>query len=424
MSKKKLFKNYSIVFLGTGLGRGLSFATALILAHILGPQGFGIYSLFLTLVMLVWQLTSTVETAYIRYVQVDGGDKTVYLRTTLFLKTIISLLLLILAYPIAYFLSFYFFKKPDLLFYSALAIVCGVFLSMFLTLAGIYQAEERFYAFSLINLYFYAAVFLAVAGMILFRFTLTHWEVVWIYTATAMLLGGWGTVYLYKMSKPIFPVHTKVLFAMVHFSKWLLAQQFIYIILQRLDILFLTRFTNYTELGLYSAVVKVAMLANILTSAASFVLMPRGCASLKSHHQLKSYLKESLLAACALSILIVILIIFSPQLLKLFFGSQYAACFPAARILFLEAIFVVFYTPFSYLFYALRNTVQIFNLEVGKLIVAVVCLLLFVPKYGSLGAALSMAVSSFCGLLLVVLLSLAVIKKSRLNFKTLIAEEH
>lgn len=408
---KKIFKDYFTVTFGTALGRGLSFVTSLILARSLGAHGFGIFSLFFTVMILIWQMPNIIDAIYVRYVKTETGEKRIeYVRTTFFMKAIISILLLVLAYPVSYLLSFYVFHKPQMQLHLIAAIIAGVSLSLFSTLPSICQAQEHFHTFSVLNMLFYGVVFLGIIITVFFNWIFTPLIVTLIYSLSALAMGCYGIIYLYNRTKPFFPISTFLLQDMIHFGKWLLAESFIYIILQRLDVLFLATLANYEELGIYSAAVRIAMFATILTSSATAIFMPRGCMSLKSTNHLKSYFKDSFTVISTLIIFILILIIISPVLIKIFFGAQYINCLTSARILLLDTIFVLLYTPFSFLFYATGNTRQIFIFGAAKLAIAIMSLLLLVPRYGSTGAATSIVFSSFWGWVLVMIVSSKIIK--------------
>lgn len=406
-----LFKNYFTVILGTGLCRGISFLTTLILARIMGAHSFGVFSLFFTIAMLTWQFPTIIDAIYVRYTKVEiNGSQDIFMKTTFFMKVISALILLILSYPLGFFLATYIFNKPEMSYHLVAAIISGAFLSIFSTLTAIFQAEERFYLYSLVNLIFYVLVFFIIIAIVLFRVALTPLVATLVYSASSIMIGVMGTVYLYNKVKPLSAIQMPLLYNMFHFGKWLFGVSIIEIISQRLDILFLARLATYGQLGIYSVAVRIAMLATVLTSSATVIFMPRGCTSLKSKGQLKSYFKESFMLSLILSVCILAFIALSPLIIKMFFGPQYQHSLTATRILLLDCIFILFYTPFSFLYYANGNTKQIFSISLVKLAIMSISLAFLVPRLGLTGAALSAALSSFLTFLLIAVLSQKVIR--------------
>jgi len=411
---KKLFKDYFSVIFGTGFSRGISFIIALILARQLSVEGFGKFSMFFTVLMLAWQIPAIIDAVYVRYAKAGKeGERHAYLRIAVRMKLWILLFLLAAGYPLAGFLSVYVFHKPELVVFLVLAIVSGGFLSILSSLAGIYQAEERFMAFSIVNSVFYAGVFLVVLVFFLFKFPLTAMNAAVIFGVVSVVVGVLACAYLMRRIRPGTGHATAHAREMFDFGKWLFAESLVYIFLQRLDILFLGRFAGYAEIGVYSAAVRIAMVASILTGAATAIFMPRGCQSLKSQKHLRDYFKEASVATAALSALIVVLILAAPTLVESLFGKEYIQAVVATKLLLLEAVFVLLYTPVSFLFYANGESKKIFVIGVSRFAVMVVSLSVLVPVFGATGAAVSICVSSLVGFLAAAALAIGIIRRGR-----------
>lgn len=410
---KKVIENYLTVILGSGIGRGLSFLTSLILARRMGANNFGIYTIFFTVLMLFWQFPTIIDGIYVRFAKAgEKEEKLEYIKTTFFMKCIIFLALVISAYPLGYVLAHFAFKKPQLVFNLTAAIIAGAALSIFTSVVGLYQAEEKFRTFAILNSLVYALVFSLVVIFVLLIPAITPFSVILIYTFSSLCAGFLGLLYLLRLVKPPFKINFSLLNKMAHYGKWLLGFTFIELLLQRLDILVLARLVNYTELGIYSAAVRIAMFAMILSAASSTVFMPKGCASLKSKKHLKSYFKESLTITLALSAVITGLIVLAPLLIKLFFGGQYIGSLLASRILLLDTIFVTLYMPFNYLFLAKGDSRLIFVFMLIKLALTVLAMFLLIPRFGAIGAALSLAASSFFCLQIVIFKSAQIVRVS------------
>jgi len=396
---KKLLKDYCSVIFGTGFSRGISFITALVLARRLSVEGFGRFSMFFTIMMLAWQIPAIIDGVYVRYAKAGKEHHgPAYLRAALLIKLGIIFCMLVAAYPMARLLGGAVFRKPGLDVFIALAIVSGGLLSVLSSLAAVYQAEERFVAFSAVNAGFYVLVFAGVIGFIVRNAPLTDVNASLIFFAAAVVTGALAGAFLIKRIRPGFEVNPGLCKEMSHFGKWLFAEALVYIFLQRLDLLFLGRFAGYAEIGVYSAAVRIAMVASILTGAAAAIFMPRGCQALKSRSHLSAYFKEAAAATMGLTALIVVLIVASPIFVSRLFGSGYMQAVVPTRILLLEAVFVLMYTPFSFLFYASGETKKIFAIGMIRLLVMAGALWLLVPRLGPVGAAVSIAVSSLAGL--------------------------
>jgi len=410
--RKKILIDYFIVILGTGFGRVLSFVTSIILARKLGPENFGLFSLFFTIMFLVWQLPIALDVTYVRYVKAEKDlNKISALMNAFIIKFGIFILLSILTYPISYFLAHSVFHKPDSVFFIAIGIISGLLLSLFSTVASVYQAEEEFVKFSLVSTVFYFAVIFAISTLIFMHFTVTLNIVVWIYISAALIGSIFTIVYLYTKTRDLFHVSFGSLSGMLHFSKWLLASNLTYIIIQRIDTLILARYLNYQELGVYSVSVRMAMLATLFSATISTVLMPKGSQALQSLQHLRLYLKESFILVVGLIFVVLVMILTSSLMIKIIFGLSYIGASVTMQILLLGTIFTLLYTPLMYLFYAENNTLVNFQAGMVMLASSIVALLVLVPKYGATGAAISVSFSSFCGLLFIFTKSFRLITK-------------
>lgn len=410
---KKTVRDYFTVIVGSGFCRGLSFLTSMILARHMGAGNFGIFTIFFTIMMLFWQFPAIIDSIYVRFAKAEKKEERLeYIKTAFLMKCAIFAALVVLAYPLAYVLSHFAFKKPALIFDLTAAVIAGASLSIFTSLEGIYQAEEKFHIYAVLNSVFYAAVFLLVVVFILLVPTVTPFIVVLIYSISAVFAGSLGAFFLVRLTKPPFRINFHLLNQMMHFGKWLLAFTFIELLLQRLDVLVLARLVSYEELGIYSVAVRIAMFAMILSAASSAIFMPKGCESLKSRKHLKSYFKESLVVTSGLSLVILALIATAPLLIKFFFGTQYFNSLPAARVLLLDTIFVMLYMPFGYLFLAKGDTKILFVFMCIKLGITVSAMFILVPHLGVVGAAMSFVIASFSCLLIILIKSAQVVKLS------------
>lgn len=365
--------------------------------------------------MLIAQLPNVIDSTYVRYVKAEAMDeesKAVCLRTAFLIKIGIFIVLAALSFFIGYVLACFFYKKPEMVFYITLAIVSGAFLSLSSTLAGVYQADGKFIKFSVFNLLFYLAVILLIVLVLWLKLPVTVEMAVGINVLMAGAVCVLSTVLIYKKVNNIFPVHISTFFDMFHFSKWLLATSLAYIIFQRLDILVLAKYVDYTSLGIYSAAVRIAMLGSLFSASISVILMPKGSQALKSLGNLRSYLKESLIVLTAIVSIIGLIIIFSPLLIRILFGPQFLEAVLCTRILLAESIVTTLYTPLMYLFYAENDSKAVFKIGVIMLTVGVCALSVLVPRYGLTGAALSIILASFCSLIFVTVSSIKIIRKA------------
>lgn len=395
---KKTYKDYLYVLGGTGFSRFAAFINSAIIARWLGPEEFGRFSIFYIVMILCWQVPQAFDYSFIKYAKTSasGVEKNNYLKTAVFIKIVYLILLLLIAYPLGYFLSHYSFEKPDTLNIIIAGIVCGVFLSFLMSVATVFQEREEFGKYALLpslqsGSILLILLFLKASGrMNIIGYTKGF---VVIYTVIAILLGTASLVLLLKKTGSIFPLHADILKKSLSFSKWILGVTLTYYLFQRVDLLVLTRYSYFKDIGIYSVAVQPIMVISLLMGSLSGIFLPKAMNAVKSRADLAIYTKESLAGICLPLAGIVVLMITAPYFIRFFYGEQYLASTAILRILLVGWLFASLYQPFSFLFYALNDARTRFYVELMKIFLAFILLLFLVPSYGVYGAAVAVSVA-------------------------------
>jgi O-antigen/teichoic acid export membrane protein len=394
----KVFRNYIVLILGSGATRLISFATSVILARQLGPEGFGEFSVFFALMVAFWTGTTFIDSTYVRYANTNLQERESYLRGSYVLKSAFCLLLAALAYPLTWVLSHYIFQKPELELPIFIAVLCGAALQLLSMRAAVYQATEDFYRFAGLNALFYVLVFALLLVLLFGKIPLNTTLVYNIYLIVALLIGTLSFLKLYKLSKPLH-LERAVLSRILSFAKWLFAANLTYMVFQRLDVLILARYVNLEALGQYGAALRIAAIASLMTGTLSALLLPRASHTRNSPPALKHYLKQTALISLTLVFIITILWFIVPIVVYELFGNVYKQAIPLARIILIGTAFVALYTPLSQLFLADDNPKKMFYLGLVKLNTILWLALLLVPSFGVWGAAWVVVASEFSAMI-------------------------
>jgi len=392
---KNRFIGYLYVVLGSGFSRGMSLASSIIVARTLGPSQFGLFSIFYVTMVLTWQLPQAFDTSYIRYAKTSqsDGEKKDFLKTAIFQKMLYAVVVLGVSYPLSCFLANYCFCKPETYTILMVSMFCGVFLSFLMTIASIFQEKEKFGIFTILNSFYTVSVLFALLFFVIFKYELTLEIVVLVHLIAAVIVGIASIVVLFLKTGNVFRVNAAVLKKSFSLSKWIFGVSCAYFIFQRLDVLFLTRYVEYEALGLYSAASQIVMVVSLMTGALSGVSLPRACAIKESSKAFKAFTKESFWVIAIINILIAVAYFVSPFFIKLLYGDEYLFAASIMKILLIGWLFVVVYTPFSFLFYVFDDSRVRFLLELFKIALAVFLLCWFVPKYSLIGGAMAMTIA-------------------------------
>lgn len=397
--------------IAAGISRLLTFLASILLARKLGVEQFGIFTTAYTIIVLIGQLPNIVDTSFVRnYTDLDNQEKDSLTRTNLYIKLIIFLIIVVLSLTFSDTIATFVFGKEGLGTELYLAIIAGGAFSLFTTWLAYYQSKNQFARYASIN-FLQALIGLILIIAYLLLFNPTARGALKIYVLTYSLLGLITTVYLFFKSKnPGYEVFIRQSRLLLVFTGWLIPASILYTLLQRIDVLLLTRFTDYYQIGLYGSAIRIIAIVSIFTGNLSVIFLPKATNALKSFNGLKNYLLQSLISVIGISMVIVIGIIWAPTIIGITVGYEYLSASSALRILLIGYIFISITSPLSCLIYGMNRTDIIFKERLLELGIAIISGILLIPKYGLYGASLSLTLAYMIGAVFIIYFDLKWIK--------------
>lgn len=390
----QLFRDYLVVIFGSGLGRAFSFFNSILVARLLGPEGFGRFSLFYVVMVLSWSLPQAFDNTFVRYAKVTerADEKKRFLRSTLFVKFVYLACSILLSVPLAFVLEKYCFNKEGMFLPLVAAIVGGSFVTFLMTIASIFQEKEKYGTFALLYSFYTISIFIVLVTMHFFKSTLLLKEVIIIYFIISLLTGAISIILLFWKIGKIFKIDYASLKKVFSLGKWVFGCICSSFLFWRCDILFLGRFVDLNQIGIYSVAAQLIMTLSLALGALNGVFMPKASAAVKSKHALLIYLQEIRSVIIIILAGITLLIFFAPYLIEVLYGPKYIDAALVLRILLVGWMFYSIYLPFSFLFYALDIAHLRLIIENIKIIIAVILLIILIHRYQVIGAAIAMAV--------------------------------
>ncbi len=412
---KKITVDYFKVLFGNGVARGISFLTTLIIARSLGPEEFGKFSIFFVIATTTYLIPQAFDITFVRYAKNYNvvEKKKEFLKTTIFLKSVYSILLIIFSQPLAEFLSTYCFHKPEAKYILILAFITGVFLSFLITFASVFQEKEKFGIFSFIYAFYTILIFFSVILLKLKRDIFILDNIILLYFSIAILVGTLSIFLLFKKTRGIFPLDLNSLRMSFSLGKWILAATTISYLFYRLDFFFLTRFVQYNLIGVYSVAKQLTMVISLIAGSASGIFLPKASTALKSQKAFNKYKKEAFFMILLMNLFIICIMVFSSPIINILYGERYIQADNVLKILLIGWFAIIIYLPFSFLFYTLNDSKSVFFLESVKLVIGLLLLYFLVPVGGIIGASFATTLALFS----YSILSFLVLKRkiSRLN---------
>jgi O-antigen/teichoic acid export membrane protein len=184
---------------------------------------------------------------------------------------------------------------------------------------------------------------------------------------------------------------------LLRFSGWLIPASPLYILLQRVDLIILSRYGSYRVLGLYGAAVVLSSVVSLFTSNLQVIFLPKAAESFSRAEGLHDYFFQAFAASSAIAVVAVVGAVTAPWILRTALGAGYVSAALPLRVLFLGYVVVAMTPPLTALLYAAGRTKLIFGERLLELAVALTLCLILVPRYAATGAATSISLAYLVG---------------------------
>jgi O-antigen/teichoic acid export membrane protein len=397
MTLSKTVLNYFYVLFGGGFARGVALLNTIIIARMLGPAHFGVFSIFYFIMILTSQLPYAFDIVFVSYAKkVDSvREKNDILKTSVVIKLFYLFLVLLLSYPVSYALAKYCFQKDEIQAFLVTAMLSGGFLTFLMTVASTFQQEERFVWFSSVHAIYTLLIFICVLALKLSHIEFSLKSVIAVYIAVCVIIGTISIVLLCRRVGNPFILDKAMLSRSLSQGKWMFGVTLSTFLFTRIDILFLTRYLDFESLGIYSVAAQLVSVLSLATGALAGICLPKASIAIRSRESFRLFVRESSSPILLIEGGLALFIVVAQLTVTIMYGSEYALAGSILRILLYGWIFNTIFIPFSFLFYALDDARTRFFLELWKLLIGVFLLYSLVPQYGLKGAAYAMTLALF-----------------------------
>lgn len=342
--RTKTFSQTVITSFGTAVNGILGLFFYVLAARYLGPAGFGIFSISVSVIALIASITNFgVDTGIVKFVgQYVGSDKEKalkFLKEGFYIKVISSLLVIILGWYLVPFIALNFFQKGELICPLRLSLVGVGSALLFSYVASAIQALQKFWVWSGLNIFSNLLRLLTTFGLFaLGLFSVqSALSVYIIFPFLGFLVGLFFLPNFFKAKD-----ERDVLPEFLKFNGWVAAFTIIAAISSRLDTFLSARFLTLKDVGIYSVAVSLTSFIPQIVFAIGTVVAPK-LASFTSKVDTLKYLKKLQLFVLGIGIGgIIIGIPLSYFIIPSFYGPAYIlSIYPFIILLFAQAIFLI-----------------------------------------------------------------------------------
>lgn len=377
----------ALTIFGNTVATVISALALILISRILGPTKFGEFSVGFAIVLMAVRLIDGGLNATIhKFATKQAGPKTAneIFSVTTRIKIALFIGVAVIGTLITPLLT-------TLLSFSHPSIIIAAFICSFATvgyeqLLTVLQATHRFKQAVIINI-IQASTKLSIIALLLFT-SLRDTTFIFITYALAplapllvskQLLPNWAK---YVETPLHTPVSSKV-FAMAKHSSIAFVSAGI---IENMDVLFIQKYLNSYETGLYSGASRISMVLVLIAYSLGNVLFPR-VARYSQQHNLEPYLKKASIFSAVSLLGIIAFLPFAQFAILITIGAEYVSAVSILNILMASSFFTLAVMPFIALFYSFDKPEYFSISGILQLLIMVIGNLFFVPLFGLIAAA-------------------------------------
>jgi O-antigen/teichoic acid export membrane protein len=375
-------QSYAFVLAGTAVAAIVSLLTAVWLARAMRVEDFGVYSLFFAILLMAWQIPAFVDSPYVRYARTaSSSESRQYLRVNLVFKLRTAALMVGASPLLGLALSRWVFPNATTPVVFAMAVISGACLTFLTSVTADLQARERFAAYALGHIAYYAAAL----ALLVWTGATEPMAVAGIFVGSA---AGAGTVVLAILARrvwPLMPLDPGASARMATLGKWILYAGLLSIALQRIDMLVAARWLSREDLGVYGAASRLLSALTIFLNAAASLYLTRAPLAVRSAVARRAYWRHTVTLTTLLLLLVLGLIALAPSLVGVVFGARYAAAAAPIQTLFIGHVPLLLALPLAGLLYALDDSRSVFVARAWCLAATIAANAALTPRLGMTG---------------------------------------
>jgi PST family polysaccharide transporter len=369
-------------------GAGLGFFISLLVARWLGPEEFGLFSLFIVMLILGNDvlgegLNPGVVRYYTMYRSSNPTKASEVLSNALMLRVALGIPVVLVGLVLAVGANG-LFDDPRYAWPVILGLIgsCGAALVSFCLSA--WQARQEFSTYSVMAPLVNVLRIVSLAGLALVGAVALE-PIIGLHVAFYYLCTAFG-LWLLRPHLASLRLKKELLKELLRFGKWPAIASLCFVLQSNLAVPVLTYTAGASEAGLFAAGLSLLLVVDFVTASLVTTLLPK-VGHLTDHSQWRSYIRRFLPLFILMAIVLLPFVFVARPVVLWLFGPSYEGTVPVVQLLFLGALGTLLTHPLYPVLYAM-NRPHLFSLTQG---VALTGWMLagwwLIPLFGALGAA-------------------------------------
>jgi len=400
--RRKVFRQLGFTYSSRMISALLRLVASVIITRTLGAERLGVLTIAavvmgLTSKFLELGLTTTMVRKLSQFIEKgQGEDATALVRRIFSFQVQVSGAAVIAGYFFAPVVAVRIYGNPELIVPLRLAFLGAFFYNIWTLSDGVLRAHEKFKQMAVIAVVSHSIRTGAIALMAYVIFFLD--------VNSTMLLNIAQVLVAFIISSLVMPrkyITDKVksrypLRDVFSYSGWMYLFSLIFILFDRLDVLMLGYFRTTAEIGIYAVAFRLIIPFELIPETLNTVFLPK-VSKFTRKLEITKFFKDTLKVTSLVSVLGVIMIFAARPLIVTVYGPEFEASARLFQILVGAFIALAFLNPLTLAGHSI-NKPQVFVL-IGavNLLLNFTGNLIFIPRYGALGAAVVTLVSRIVG---------------------------
>lgn len=383
-------KDTLISFIGLGFSALVGFVYTVILARVLGPEQFGVFSAVVALVAIVYSLGDLgIASALINFIPKLKDQRSILINTSFWFEVVVGFLILIIFSILA---IFHQNIVPGSLVNQLL--IAGILAVNYLFIGyvqGIFTAERRFLSYSFTQI-IDAGVKIAIVFILLYFSRLS--------IEMALLANVISTIFslIITFGKDFLSIKRSfdrgIFNKLYHFAKWIAVTRIFSVFISRIDIILLNLLSSSFQAGIFAAANRITLLFSLLVSSLGAVINPR-FSGFDNKEKVISYIKKLLGLISLVSALMLVSALFAEPIINLVFGDKFAAAIPVFQALTISMIpFIFSLATTPALIYTFNQPRFVARMTAFQVISMIILELILIPKYGSFAPPIALGITN------------------------------
>ncbi len=383
-------KDTFISFTGLGITAVIGFVYTIVLARMLGPETFGVFSAITALIAIIYSLGDFgISSALINFIPKLKGKRQILINTGFWFEFIIGFFALII---FGIFSIFHTIVIPSSL--AEQILLGGIIAFNYILISyaqSIFTAERKFITYSLSQI-IDAGIKIIIVIILLSTSKLS--------ISTALLANIISSLFalLITFGRELFTIkwqfEKSIIGKMFHYAKWLAVSKLFSVFIARIDVILLNLMMGSFQAGIYAAASRITLIFSLILSSLGSVINPR-FSSFDTKKKIWKYMQKLFFLIGSICIAMTIIVLFAKPIINIVFGDKYIAAIPVFQALTIAII------PFMFTLITIPALTYSFNLPsfVAKLtiiqvIVIIITDIVLIPITGAYAPAIALGLGN------------------------------